>query len=253
VLADPSSLSAREELAREWRATGDERAGFIELQLQRRTLFGASGEANTLLRKIYDLTQQRGKAWAADVAPMVTKYKFHRGCVAEVTLPGARFAEVMPRLVTLAPIQHVNLTAPLDLQAVLASPAFERMTSLMIESLGPDFGDAEARILAESPRTRGLRWIRLANNAIEDEGVRALAASPHLASCGYLDLDGNPANPGPTHFDVVGYGAPDIIRTPLGDWLVQTYGERAWLALPTMTPGVSWPPDRDEACLRTSR
>lgn len=246
VLTNPRSLSAREALAAEWNAAGDPRAELIDLQLRYRqhridnTTW--SDEANAQRRRIYQLTQQHGKIWAGEVAALVTKFEFHRGCVAEVTLPGASFASTMPKLMTLAPIQHVNLTTPLDFEQVVASPALARLTSLQAATLRAAFGDTEAAQLAASPHARNLAWMRLTDNAIGVAGVEALAASPHLATCAYLDLEGNPVNPSPDFND--DHGVMVAVRTGRADELERKYGLRPWLALPTNV--LDWPPDRDD-------
>lgn len=100
-------------------------------------------EAVKLSRELHVLVRRNGKRWAGEVAPLVQSFEFHRGCLAEVTLSGAAVLNVMPKLVKLAPVQHVNLIAPLELAAVIASPLFARMTSLQINGLGAGFGDAE--------------------------------------------------------------------------------------------------------------
>lgn len=250
VLAEPSSLAAREALAREWRANGDPRAELVELQLRYRqhridnTVW--TDEANALLRAAYKLVSTHGKAWAGEIARLVTKYEFHRGCIAEVTLPGASFASVMPKLIALAPIQHVNLIAPLEVQTVFGSPLFERVTSLKAVTLGAAFGDREAVELAASPHVRNLVWVRLTDNAIGDVGVEALAASPHLAACAYVDLQGNPVDPTPQISELDGTRV--AVRSSRAGELERAHGRRPWLELPTNV--TTWPADRDDMSTR---
>ena len=55
-----------------------------------------------------------------------------------------------------------------------------------------EFGDAGARVLARCPHLDGLRKLRLARCAIEDDGARALAESPYLNRLVVLDLNNNP-------------------------------------------------------------
>ncbi|MFL5350041.1 MAG: hypothetical protein ACJ8AT_35135 [Hyalangium sp.] len=247
VLAEPSSLSARQTLAAEWHATHDSRAPLIEKQLRLREHRLANtlwcDEANQLSREINVLVRRHGKLWAGAVAPLVTAFAFHRGCLAEVTLPGSAFPTVMPKLVALAPVQHVNLTAPLELAAVVASPLLARVSSLQIVELGERFGDTEAKLLASSEHARTLRWMSLTANAIGKGGVVALAASPHLAACLYLDLGGNPVNVTPMLDDSMGFVRP--LRSDLAEEFEKKYGPRPWLALPEV--GAPWPPHRDDA------
>ena len=241
-------MSAREALAAEWSAAGDTRAELIDLQLRYRkhriqnTTW--ADEANAQLSRIYRLTKQHGKTWAGEVAALVTKFEFHRGCVAEVTLPGASFASALPKLLRLAPIQHVNLTTPLEFAQVVASPALARITSLKAVTLGAAFGDTEAAQLAASPHARNLAWVRLTDNAIGDAGVEALAASPHLVTCAYLDLAGNPVDPTPDVTDRHDNMVMMAVRSDRAAELERKYGPRPWLALPTDV--LHWPPDRDD-------
>ncbi|MCA1556108.1 MAG: hypothetical protein LC747_05400, partial [Acidobacteria bacterium] len=248
VLANPRSLSAREALAAECYAASDPRAELIDLQLRYRKhrIQGTTwaDEANAQLGRIYQLTQQHGKTWAGEVAALVTKFEFHRGCVAEVTLPGASFASALPKLMTLAPIQHVNLTTPLEFAQVVASPALARITSLKAVTLGAAFGDTEAAQLAASPHARNLSWVRLMSNAIGEAGVEALAASPHLATCAYLDLEGNPVNPTPYITDHNDNMLMEAMRSGRAAALERKYGPRPWLALPTDV--LHWPAHRDD-------
>jgi hypothetical protein len=148
----------------------------------------------------------------------------------------------MPKLVKLAPVQHVNLIAPLELAAVVASPLLARMTSLQIIELGAGFGDAEAKLLAGSEYACNLRWVRLFGNAIGEAGVVALAASTHLESCVYLGLDGNPVDVTPRFDDSMGFVQP--VRSYLAEELEKKYGPRPWLTLPEVD--ALWPPDRDD-------
>jgi hypothetical protein len=246
VLASPSSLAAREALAAEWKAKRDPRAELIDKQLRLRkhrlenTLW--SDEANALSREINVLVRKHGAQWAGDVAKLAKEYVFHRGCVAEVTLPGAAFASVMPKLLAVAPIQHVNLTAPLALDQVTASPHLAKLSSLAIRELRAAFGDAQASELARSPYLANLKWLSLTDNTIGNAGVEALAATPHLDRCAFVDLGGNKSNPTPS---VTEYeGIENRGRPALAEELERRFGKRAWLQVPA--EGASWPPNRDD-------
>lgn len=245
VLAAPGSLAAREALAAEWKAKKDPRAELIEKQLRLRqhrvdnTLW--SDEANALAREINVLVKKHGAQWAGDAARLAKDYAFHRGCVAEVTLPGAAFSSAMPKLFALAPVQHVNLMMPLALEILVDSPHLARLSSLRIGELRGGFGDAQAATLARSPHLSNLRWLSLVDNAVGPAGAEALAASPQLAQCVFIDLGGNPTNPTPSLSEYEGVenrGRPAIAQD-----LERRFGKRAWLQVPAA--GTMWPPDRD--------
>jgi hypothetical protein len=246
VLAAPSSLAAREALAAEWKAKQDPRAELIDKQLRLRrhrlddTLW--CDEANALNREIRVLLKKHGAQWAGDAARMANDVAFHRGCVAEVTLPGAAFVSAMPQLLAVAPIQHVNLTAPLALEQVAESPHLARLSSLRICELRAGFGDAQASTLARSPHIANLVWLSLTDNAIGKAGAEALAASPQLARCAFVDLAGTPYNPTP--FVTAYEGVENRGRPGSADELERAFGKRTWLQVPA--EGSSWPPHRDD-------
>ena len=246
-LANPSSLDARKQLAAELVAKQDPRGDLVDKQLRyqqhriNNTLW--SDEANACDRETYVLLKKHGKQWAASVAPHVAGYEFHRGLIAEVTLPASRFDAVMPKLVELAPIQHVNLTAPIDLPALLASPWLSRIISLALAKLR--LGDEQAAVLAGSGALAHLSWLSVVSNAIGETGAKALAASPHLANVAFLDLAGNPVNPTPFLDESDGVKRPG--RNAWGDQLAREHGERRWLMIPDEDE--SWPPHRDDIAL----
>jgi hypothetical protein len=246
VLANPSSLAAREALAAEWKAKRDPRAELIDKQLRLRqhrldnTLW--SKEANALDREIWVLVRDRGAHWAGEVAKLAKDYKFHRGCVAEVTLSGSAFAAALPKLLALAPIQHVNLTAPLAIEQVAASPHLAKLSSLAIHEQRAGFGDVQAAQLARSPYLGNLKYLSLTDNTIGAAGVEAIAASPHLDRCLYVDFGGNPKNPTPgvTEYE----GIETRGRPGLAEELERKFGKRPWLQVPA--EGTPWPPNRDD-------
>lgn len=251
VLEKPSSLAARYELLAEWQAAGHPQAALLEHQLTYRRYRGAnrrSEDARRLAAEIDRLIEEQGRAWAGPVAERVTEYRFFRGLVAEIVLPGRRFLEVMPGLFPLAPIQHVILTAPWgSLEEIAASPLLARLTSLRIDGAGAAVGDAGALALAHSPHLAGLVSLTLEDDDIHEAGAAALVASPGLARVRYLSLGRNPCDPTPRVIDA-GHGVHEAFRPPFAGELEQRYGARPWLALPAGDLA-EWPPHHDELAL----
>jgi hypothetical protein len=249
VLAAPGSAAARRALAAAWRAAGKPQAELIEHQLAygelERTNQTASPAARALRASIDRLIAEHGQAWAGRIAALVDSYKYRRGLVAQVKLTGERFLAVAPELFALAPIQHVDLEAPLALEAVLASPFAGKLASLAIESQYGGVGDREAIAVAGARQLRGLRWLSLYANTIGEAGVEGLAASPYLERCVYVGLGENPADPTPSVNDFDGQYV--VSRPPLGIELERTYGARPWLTGPAH--GEPWPPDRDDLAI----
>lgn len=251
VMAEPASLAARYALLAEWKAANNPQAELLEQQLADRLFTGPnrrSDEAWQVMHAIDRLLREHGREWAGRVAELVTRYKFHRGLVAQVDLPGDRFLEVMPELLSLAPIQHVNLHAPFAPIAELAeSPLLARLSSLRLEGAGAACGDRGAIALAGSPHVVNLVDLGLADCAITRAGVDAIAASPYLTSAKRIDLEGNPCDPTPRVIDE-GEGNWLAHRPPLAMELEALHGKRPWLALPTgYLP--TWPPHPDELAL----
>jgi len=238
VLQQPGSLAARQALA----AAGGPRAELVRLQLEYRRRARAGESKRKVEEEVDALVAARGRELAGAIADLVTRFEFHRGLVASIDLSGDAWVRHGDQLVTLAPIQHVTITAPLgDVAAILATAATRQLSSLFIGGFGMAFGDAGAIALARSPNVIGLKVIDVYANAIGDAGVEAMAASPYLEGAAYINFAANPANPTPfanIHDDF--YGRPELARR-----LQAAFGERPWLAVPTD----ALPPDWDELAI----
>lgn len=246
MLAEPGSLTAREALLAAWRGRTDAATRILDGQLallrHRRGGSLGSPEAQALVRALNLLIARDGHIAAGLVLPVTRAFRFHRGLVAEVELPGERFVAKAPELFRAAPIQHLTLHAPLGpLDRLFAVPELARVVSLNLHGLGEAFGDDGARALAASPHVANLRWLALTGCAVGVAGVSALASSPSLRHVVYLSLEGNPANPTPTA--TVYEGVPHRGRPALAAALEAKFGARPWLQEPADAEG--WPPDRD--------
>lgn len=248
VLAEPGSIAARKALAAAWRTQGDPRAELIDKQLALRELEHAkdfsSPRSRALDAEVTQIIAQHGRAYAGRVADLALAYQFRRGLVAHVTVSGEAFPRVAAELFTLAPIQHLNLVAPLgDLARVFATPQFARLVTLECVRHEGAFGDAGANALARARHASGLRWIDLMRDAIGEPGAEALAASPYLEHARFINFEHNPADPTPFAAEYEGVWSTG--RPPLAQQLERTYGQRPWLAVP---PG-EWPPRRDDVAV----
>lgn len=248
VLAQPGSIAARKALADDWRARGDARADLIDKQLALRDLHVrkdfASPRAKSLDAEVKQIIAQHGRQYAGRVADLVEKFEFRRGLVAHVTVSGERFPKVAGELFTLAPIQHLNLIAPLgDLSRVFGTPEFKKLVTLDCTRHEASFGDAGANVLARSPNAASLRWIDLMSDAIAEPGIAALAASPYLEHTLFINFEYNPADPTPYAEEYE--GAWTTGRPPLAQQMERSYGKRPWLA----APAGEWPPKRDDVAV----
>jgi hypothetical protein len=114
-----------------------------------------------------------------------------------ITIPGDVFVKRAKEIFAQAPIQHVELTLPLDIEGLCKLSQLVQVSSLDIQG-EQAFGDREAAMLAACPYISGMRlgsW----GSAIGVEGLRAISRSPHLHSLISLELTGNPGvGPGVT-------------------------------------------------------
>jgi hypothetical protein len=253
VLAAPASLDARRQLAAEWDAAGDPRGAVVRAQLEAWEL-ARRGQLGTprwyeVRKQANDLINANRKTWAGAVATLVDDFAFHRGLIARVTLSVDDFVERAKELVSLAPIQHLDLHRPATRwDELVALPQLDQIVSFEIARAASEVGDAQAIALARSRHAAGLRWIGLAENAIGRAGVEALAASPYLKEVVFLSLRGNDFDPTPRVWDDNGVAFTEPNR--YGEELQRTYGPRPWLAGPGPERGSYWPPDRDEYAAR---
>ena len=251
VIAQPASLAARYALLAEWKATNHPQAALLDKQLELRLITGSdlrSSRANRLVDSINALIDQHGRAWAGRVADLVDLYQFHRGLVAEVSLSGERFLEVMPELQRVQPVQHVNLRAPYgSIEAIASSPLLAKLSSLHLANAGAVIGDRGAIALANSPHVANLVELSLMGDEITQVGVEAIASSPYLANAKRISFANNPYDPTPR---VIDEGDDNFLAftPPAAGELEARFGKRPWLAAPIgYLP--TWPPDKDELAL----
>ena len=251
VMAQPASLAARYALLEDWKASKNPQAELLEKQLAYRLFTGTnrrSDQATRLSDEINQVIEKQGRVWAGRVAELVPKYKFLRGLVTEVYVPGERFLELVPQLLALQPIQRVSVTAPWgSIEAIANSPLVAKLSSLGFDGAGAAMGDRGAIALAQSPHVRNLVVLSLGSCELGRAGVEAIAASRNLANATYIYFHDNPVDPTPRVIDD-GEGTYAPFRPDLAVELEAAFGPRAWLALPTgYLP--TWPPSDDELAL----
>lgn len=177
ILRAPDDDPPRLALADFVRPSEPELARFIYLQLD-----AARGERDPLPSGFTELTAEErallarnAPAWTRLIAPYVHRTPdgavactFHRGLIAHVTVDPDVFVAGAARLLTSAPIRHVDFAplAPGALSRLLACDALAQLDSIGLVGVG-----------------------------LDDDGVIELAASPRLAHCLYLDLSANPLGP----------------------------------------------------------
>jgi len=148
---------------------------YIEAQLQVAAAYQANPRAD--VSAIYRVYGGRGdfRTWPAKNSydldlllseGLIGAPRFYRGFVERVSVRAARFLEIAEELFSLAPIRHLSLIGiPQVVEALAASPHLARMRSL---------------VLAEN---RG-------EDALTDEVLARLLASPHLGNVTHLRIGG---------------------------------------------------------------
>jgi uncharacterized protein (TIGR02996 family) len=201
---------------------GDPRGEFIRIQCELARFdglqFGGLLEPDSdLVVREADLLRDNEARWLGPLSEFCQRCTFRRGFVEYVEISAASFVEHCERLFAEHPIRSASfrvvtgdlsrlascrLLARLsgisigshwidhaDLESLLASPHFPRLTKLVM--LGCDLGDAAARLIATSPGLDRLEVLDLSRNAVRNDGVSAIASSPHLARLKALLLNTN--------------------------------------------------------------
>jgi uncharacterized protein (TIGR02996 family) len=207
VLAEPDDDVVRRAYADWLLEHGDEAAGrrgeFIHVQCQLAAWDDeladwdewaeAARRRPELRAREQELLAAHGAEWAAPLAGMVQEYRFRRGFVEEVTMPGPAFLQHAPQLFRLTPLRRVRFTALGTWQTLFESPHLAGLSGLDLTGIG--LGDHALRALLASPHLTGLTSLTLASCHVSDAGAAALADSPLLARVTALDLSRNRIGP----------------------------------------------------------
>jgi uncharacterized protein (TIGR02996 family) len=250
VLLDPDSDEPRRAYMRWAAERGDTRGDFIRVQLELAEMHrrGASVyEWAPLFDAAEAHVKQSGALWRLPLEDLVidhlvTKLRFRRGFVEDVTMDAAAFENEAPRVYAVAPIRMVSLRDIMKAPRALASPHMVRIRSLDISAIGVD--DEAIGILAGSPYSRGLRWLDISKNKIGREGLEAIAGSAHLKGLRYVNFVGNRDKNPIDEFSHEGMSILYSHESERGRELEAKYGRLEWLHAPTLYPD-AFPPDPD--------
>jgi uncharacterized protein (TIGR02996 family) len=192
-----------------------DRAEFIRVQIE---LARGAADARTrdrLVKRERQLLVEHESRWAAPLHGLVRRARFVRGFPQRVTLPAEWFLAHAADLFRLAPVRHLILTevgdhlprlaesrhlgraptlefrtlAGQDVSELVRSPHLRRVTELILRYAYLE--DEGAVTLAAASELAGLTALDLYGWGLSPAGVRALAASPHLANLTDLVLGCN--------------------------------------------------------------
>jgi hypothetical protein len=187
VIANPSSVEARRQLANYWMAIGHP---------QGQLLSRAVGEkAGLPLDRVWDvrdeireLVEEHGREWAGFLVDCTEAFYYELGMIGNVVLTGEQFVKYGARICASFPILHLGLREPLCLEQVFAMPQLKHISTLF---LAGDSGDREAALMAACPYLANLRIGGLGSR-ITATGMQALATAPSLTSVISLNVTNNP-------------------------------------------------------------
>jgi uncharacterized protein (TIGR02996 family) len=214
-----------------------ERSEFIRLQIARFREEDARGASRCPGPREAALRERHGLTWARFIAPftrpllhhgmVIPGYKFERGFVAWLRTDPDTVGAKGDQLVTMAPIEHLDLTGEGPFIPALTAPCLGQMRSLSLTFLG--LGDDDAIALAERGHLDRCEWLNLNLNHIDRRGVAALLANPVIRQMPFVGLRSNPGDP------AVGV-AIDYDGSVLDSWLPldgedaeARYGRISWL------------------------
>ena len=143
-----------------------------------------------------ELIEKYGREWGGELfGAGGDDWKFHRGFPEEVTMPFQVYLKEHKRLNDLTPLSHLHLLGGTDdyLRQLADLPAAHQIRSLEIglpatHQPGEHFGVEGIRALAASPHLRGLQDLRLHSHHIGEAGADIVAGSPTFAHLTRLAL-----------------------------------------------------------------
>ena len=240
ILASPWADAPRERFAECVAQSDPERAQFIRRQLAVAVQRRRAGvrkkpiESDAMLAGLPGL--KHGVRWSGPVAPLLgfdgtngAPWRFRRGFVEQVTIATPHFLKIAGSLYGRAPILDLVLTdARPHIRALFSSPHLARIRSIDLSN--NKLGDAEIEVLSKSAQLSRLRWLSLYFNAVSDRGVEYLAAAKErLPALRFVRLDSNPCGDPNPYFDEEDGRTYELVRSAVGDELVEKHGPLAWI------------------------
>lgn len=187
-----------------------------------------------------ELLVQHEAAWTREVAQIAAHPSIARGFVEGVTLDAPRFFDAVPRLYKLAPIRKLVLVDAGKLAEKIAqSPLLDQIVSLVFynQSKTHPIGNDGLRALATSPHVKRMKRLGLVSNDIGPDGLEALAASKRMPDLIDVELDGNHVE---SPFETYGtdnmtglVNRQGVSLPEAGKQLEAKYGPLAWLHGPS--------------------
>ncbi len=244
VIAQPSSLQARRELAAEWTKVAHPQARLLSLAMAEHDGLPRL-EAKAADREMDHLIEEHGREWAGRIGELASWYKYELGLISSLTVSGDTLVRHGDELFALAPIVSLGISQPLRLAEVLKMPQLKLVKSLVLE--GESLTEEEAVLLAGCANLQGLVEGALNCHALSRACVQALLNSPYfdnMVACGIsLSPEVAQRSPGGRQrlmcLDERWYMQNDVAAAPYWNAAVEA-GHQTWNMY------VVWPPLLDD-------
>lgn len=227
VLAKPAHDGPRRAYAKHLESTGDELGEYIRLSL----LTDRNRPADK--SRQLELHNKLRPRLTAPISSWIQSHQPDRGLVALVKMDGQTFIDHGAEVFAQAPIQHLDLVDTKAVFArVVASPLLVKVQTLTLTNNG--LGDAEAKLLADSPHVRHLVYLSLYGNEIGQAGLEAIAASKNLLALKVFHFEYNQVESPVATMVNDGVSGLENYQPggPLAAVIKQKYGDKVWLEMP---------------------
>ena len=183
VIANPSSVEARRQLANYWLAIGHPQG-----QLLSRVVAEKAGlpldRVWDVRDEIRELIEEHGGEWAGRIAELTTSYDYELGMISACTATGTTLVAHGAELFSLAPLLSLGVSDPIHLAEVLKLPQLKQLKGFYVESRA--FNDSDAALLANCANLRGLIKGSIDCRGLTRAGLQVLMNSPvfdHMVAC----------------------------------------------------------------------
>jgi uncharacterized protein (TIGR02996 family) len=174
-------------------AADQARAEFIRAQCALASLPRHDPSRRGLRAREQALLREHEAEWAAPVSDLVSRWRFRRGFIEEVTITASQLLRRGADLFRLAPVGHVRLRGTLELPALLQGPARQQKFAALLDRLrGLDLGmeylrDEIGLAFQSLPHLPRLQHLNIGNNQLTVTALRTLASSDLLESLQSLE------------------------------------------------------------------
>jgi uncharacterized protein (TIGR02996 family) len=175
------------------------RADFIRTQCALARLPRHDLRRRDLLEREQALLGRHEAAWAAPLRDIVTRWRFRRGFVEDVTIPAETLLRRGAELYRLTPVRHVRLRGTWNLPGLLAgSGRAHKFAALLGPLHGLDLShdflrDEVGQVLLNLPSLPRLTHLNLGRGNLTIQALRTLAETDFLESLTSLECGGGAA------------------------------------------------------------